>query len=72
LCVKQVALKSDENTTVQLRAPEDFVESLQQQTEISLFFQTLDPNGLLLYIGPQGATSSGLVKRAFVIVVSTR
>ena len=36
---------------------------MQQQTELSLFFQTLEPNGLLLYAGPKGSTSAVIRRR---------
>lgn len=65
----QVALKSDENTTVELRAPEGFVDSLQQSTELSLFFQTEKENGLLLYIGPKAATTALRAKRQTAALV---
>lgn len=48
-----MALKTDENTFVELRAPEGFANSLQQTAELSLFFTTNERDGLLMYVGPQ-------------------
>lgn len=48
-----MALNSNENTTVEIRAPEKFTESFQQSVELSLFFQTTERDGLLMYVGPE-------------------
>lgn len=63
-------MKSEDNTTVELRAPDDFFDNIQITTELSLFFQTEEKNGLLMYVGPK-ASSVARSKRATAGVVSS-
>lgn len=64
-----MALKTDENTTLEIRAPEGFSDSLQLSTELSLFFLTNDTDGLLIYIGPEATANTVVMDTNMVLVI---
>jgi len=61
-------MKSNENTSVELRMPENFPNIVSEETTLGLFFQTEQPGGLLLYVGPK-YTEALRMKRAVGTVV---
>ncbi|XP_067931597.1 laminin subunit alpha-like [Watersipora subatra] len=60
----KIAVKTNENTTIDIRVPDEFASTQAQQSELSLFFQTETENGLLMYVGPEAPSTLYRSKRA--------
>ena len=57
-------MKSNENTSIELRSSQGFIDSVSSQTVLNLFFQTEEKDGLLLYVGPNAPDAVFRSKRA--------